>query len=131
MMMCGNTSKQKRYNNKAYGWLRRKISESNKGNKHNLGRLVTEETRRKIGEANKGRIMSKEARLKMSEAKKGQTPWNKGKNGQVAWNKGKGKLSQYIDEIRDRYNNGETQTSIAAYFKVSNSSICTLLKHTA
>ena len=51
------------------------------------GRIVTEETRRKMSQShkgvpspNKGKPMSAEERLKRSMANKGQIPWNKGKN---------------------------------------------------
>ena len=38
---------------------------------HNQGKLLSEETRRKISEAHKGKLLSEEHRKKMSEAKKG------------------------------------------------------------
>ena len=54
------------------------------------GRIVSEETKRKLSESHMGKKMSKEARKKMSESKKGSKSWNKGKKGlQEAWNKGK------------------------------------------
>ena len=34
------------------------------------GRVISEETRRKIGEAQKGRVISEETRRKMSESQK-------------------------------------------------------------
>ena len=42
---------------------------------------LSEETKRKIGEANRGRIISEETRNNMSVAFKGRVPWNKGKSG--------------------------------------------------
>jgi len=42
---------------------------------------LSEETKRKIGEANRGKVNSEETRKKMSVASKGRTPWNKGKSG--------------------------------------------------
>lgn len=42
---------------------------------------LSEETKRKIGEANRGRKMTEEQRKRLSESKKGSTPWNKGKTG--------------------------------------------------
>lgn len=41
---------------------------------------MTEEHKRKIGEANKGRHRSEETRRKLSESHKGQKPWNIGKH---------------------------------------------------
>jgi hypothetical protein len=60
------------------------------------GRIVSEETKRKIGEANKGRKFSEEVRRKNSEAHKGMIPWNKGKKTGIAPWKGKkrGPLSE-------------------------------------
>lgn len=60
--------------NKAYGWLRRRVSEAKRGNKHNLGRVVSAETRAKIGAAhlgnkhNAGKRLSAETRAKISAA---------------------------------------------------------------
>lgn len=48
---------------------KKKISEINKGNKYCVGRVVSEETREKIGNAN--RNPSEETRQKMSESRKG------------------------------------------------------------
>lgn len=49
-----------------------------KGNKFNLGKKHSEETRRKMSESQKGKVMSIESRKKMSLAKKGKfIPWNK------------------------------------------------------
>ena len=57
---------------------RKKISEANKGNKSSLGRIVSEETRRKISLGNKGKIgsnkgkhFSNEHKLKISLSQKG------------------------------------------------------------
>jgi len=47
---------------------KRKISESTKGIRTHVH---TEETKRKIGEAHKGKVVSEETKRKMSEAKKG------------------------------------------------------------
>lgn len=44
------------------------------------GRLVTEETRKKLSEARKTYVVSEETRRKLSESHKGQTAWNKGKS---------------------------------------------------
>ena len=41
----------------------------------------TEETKRKIGESNRGKVVTEETRKKMSIAFKGRVPWNKGKSG--------------------------------------------------
>jgi hypothetical protein len=69
---------KKRYQNKekhpSYGThiseeRKRKIGEANKGNKYCVGRKITDETRRKIGDAN--RNPCEETRNKMSEARKG------------------------------------------------------------
>ena len=53
---------------------KRKISEARKGNHH------SEETRRKMSEAKKGQPKSEEHKRKMSEALKGKEPWNKGRH---------------------------------------------------
>lgn len=58
---------------------RRQISNSLKGKNHpNFGKALSDETKRKIGDANRGRKPSEEARRKMSMAKKGKPTWNKG-----------------------------------------------------
>jgi len=55
-----------------------------------VGRVISEETKQKIGNANRGRKMSKEFCQIRSEKQKGNIPWNKGKKGvQVGANKGK------------------------------------------
>ncbi len=48
-----------------------KISKGLKGNQNCLGRIVNEETRKKLSESNKGKIMSEEAKKKMSESRMG------------------------------------------------------------
>ena len=48
--------------------------------KANIGHIVTNETKLKIGAKNKSKIVSDETKLKMSESHKGQTSWNKGKS---------------------------------------------------
>ena len=49
---------------------------------------LSEETKRKIGEANRGKVRSEETRKKISVASKGRTPWNKGKSGYTIENGG-------------------------------------------
>lgn len=61
-MMCAS----KRYNNKLYGWLRRRFGESQKG------KFISEETRQKISKANMGNVCSDETRKKLSELKRGE-----------------------------------------------------------
>ena len=57
-------------NNKLYGWIKRKLSETNKGNTHHMfGKTHSDEHKRKISEATKG---DKNPMF-------GKTPWNKGK----------------------------------------------------
>ena len=52
---------------------RRKISESNKGDKHYLyGKTLSKETKRKISEVKTGKTHSEETKIKMSEIKKGE-----------------------------------------------------------
>lgn len=62
---------------------RKKIADSKRGNKWNVGRKHSDETKKRMSESRKGRMV-------WNSGKKGsQTPWNKGKKGvQVAWNKG-------------------------------------------
>ena len=50
---------------------RRKISKANMGNKSSLGRILSDETKAKIGEANSGRIVTEETRRKISVVGKG------------------------------------------------------------
>ena len=82
----------------------RKVSEALKGkycgeNNHMYGKHLTEETKRKIGEAQKGKTLSEETKRKISEAKKGKTlseetkrkisEAKKGKNNHMYGKKGK------------------------------------------
>jgi group I intron endonuclease len=54
---------------------KRKLSEAHKGlDNHQKGRIVSEETRKKISQANKGRHWTTEAKKKLL----GRIPWNKG-----------------------------------------------------
>jgi hypothetical protein len=57
-------------NNKVYGWIRRKVSESKKGhipwNKNKTLPPLSDEHKRKLSEANKGKIESDETRRKKS-----------------------------------------------------------------
>lgn len=50
---------------------RDKISKAHMGNKYNLGRHPSEETKRKISNSCKGRVISEETRLKLSKSGKG------------------------------------------------------------
>lgn len=45
-------------------------TDANMGNTRCVGRVISEETRRKIGDANRGKRRSDEARQKMSEARR-------------------------------------------------------------
>jgi hypothetical protein len=101
------------------GSTRRKIFEEDPSKHNAWGRVLSEETKRRIGEKNaialKGRKLPEHVKKKLSEANTGRlctdktkekirqsnlehwaenerVPWNKGKKGlQVAWNKGKKK----------------------------------------
>lgn len=121
-MMCKNKYGG-RVNNKMYGWLRKKhskcISQLHKG------KPKSEETKSKISKNrsgkrayNKGVSMSSEQKEKISKSKKGSTVWNKGKS----------KIADHVDEIKFRYNNGETQRSIADYFKIDQSVISKIVR---
>lgn len=59
---------------------KRKIGEASKCRHNNLGKHFTfsEEHKQKIGAASRGRKISQEQRQKISEANKGKTAWNKG-----------------------------------------------------
>jgi hypothetical protein len=59
------------YGYKQSAELKAKRSLWMKGNKHSVGRKLSEEHRQKIGDASRGRRMSEEVRLKMSAAQKG------------------------------------------------------------
>ena len=59
---------------------RRKMSESQKGeNNHNYGKLQSEEHKRKLGEARRGKLRSEETKRKMSQSKRGENNPNYGK----------------------------------------------------
>jgi len=57
---------------------KRKLSLSLKNNKHCLGRKLSEEQKRKIGESNKGKTLSKEHKKKIGETAKGNKYNSKG-----------------------------------------------------
>jgi hypothetical protein len=62
-------------------YIRKKLSENNKGEKNYwYGRTHSEETRRKISEAHKGkkRPLKEETKIKIGLANKGKTTWTKG-----------------------------------------------------
>ena len=61
---------------------RRKIGDANRGNvPWNKGRLCSEKTKQKIREANTGKVRSEETKEKIRLNKIGNIPWNKGKKG--------------------------------------------------
>jgi len=64
MMTIGSTGQ--RVNNKLYGWIKRKVSDSKKGKKR---QPVSAETRAKIGASKKGKLLSAETKAKLSAAK--------------------------------------------------------------
>lgn len=59
----------------------KKTSDSLKGRPKpwQMGRKLSQETRRKLSESHKGKVFSLETRKKMSDSNKGQIPWTKGK----------------------------------------------------
>jgi len=57
--------------NKLSEETKKKIGNALKGNKYNLGRKLSEEHKKKIGEANKGKKLSEETKRKISLAHKG------------------------------------------------------------
>jgi hypothetical protein len=52
---------------------RRKIGEAQKGNTNMLGKTLSEEAKRKLSEVNKGKTLSEEHKRKLSEVNKGKT----------------------------------------------------------
>lgn len=59
------------------------------GNKFNLGKKRTDETKRKMSEAQAGKKLTEEHKLKLSKSHMGKAPVNKGTKGVMkAWNKG-------------------------------------------
>jgi hypothetical protein len=52
---------------------KKKIGEAKKGNTHMLGKTLSEETKKKLSDARKGKTHSDETKKKMSEARKGKT----------------------------------------------------------
>lgn len=88
-MTTGSMINNGRRSNKAYGWLRRRYSESMSGDnnpnrrnpdiqkeaaKKRVGQKRTEETRRNMSAAQKGRTFSEETKMKMKEAAKNRPP---------------------------------------------------------
>jgi hypothetical protein len=59
---------------------KQKISNSLKGNKISVGRVLSDETKRKISDSERGKIISDASRKKMSDSKKGEKNANFGKH---------------------------------------------------
>lgn len=66
----------KKYNGRKYEWLKDEFFKTQsivkKGNKNCVGRVISDETRKKISNSNKGRIQTDEHRQKNSDANKGE-----------------------------------------------------------
>jgi hypothetical protein len=97
---------------------KRKIGDANRGRSVNKGRVLSDEHKRKISGANKGRTVWNKGR------KADKPPWNKGlKGAQIAWNKG---LDKYTDEKVRKYadklkgNNKGKSRSIDTEFRTGN-----------
>lgn len=88
-MTTGSMINNGKRNNKAYGWLRRRYSESMSGDnnpnrknpelqkeaaKKRIGQKRTDETRQNMSNAQKGRTFSEETKMKMREAAKNRPP---------------------------------------------------------
>lgn len=72
------------------------------GGEGTLGRIVSEETKKKISEANKGRVASEEQRRSMSERQKGKTLSDETKRKIGESNKGK----KHTEEAKKKIGNG-------------------------
>lgn len=78
---------------------RRTRSESRKGEKHPFyGKHLSEEHRRKIGEASKGRKLTEEAKRKISEANRGE---KNGMYGKPSWCRGNSLSEETKQKIRE------------------------------
>lgn len=85
------------------------ISETHKGNKYNLGRKASEETKKKMSEASLGRKHTPEAIEKMSASKKGTKPSpqtieaiKKANTGRPPANKGKPMSAEQKEKLRQK-----------------------------
>lgn len=92
---------------------KRKIGIANKGKGAKKGRVVSEETRRKLSEANKGRPLSEEHRKKLSEAKKGK-PSSKGMLGKHHSDETRRKMSETLKRC---WNEKHEQVNIGKEFE--------------
>jgi len=104
-----------------YKWSdysKKKLSETNKGNQHNLGNKLSDKTKKKISNALKGHFVSEESRRKMGLRRQGKAPWNKGTSGLVtAWNKKP--VSQFSKDgiyIRDFESMHHVQNELGIYY---------------
>ena len=105
-------SNGQRVNNKLYGWIKRKLSETRKGKTH----LV--EARAKMSAANKGKTLSAEHRAILSSANKGKTLSAEHRAKLSAAKKGKPKSADHIAKIanakRGKLLSAETRAKMSA-----------------
>lgn len=72
MLTLNNRRMRKfKYSSRTFEKIRKQCAKYQKGNKYNLGRIPSKQTRLKISKANKGRKVSNETKFKMSLANKG------------------------------------------------------------
>jgi len=80
--------------------------------KHHRGKVVSEETRRKISESGKGRVLSEETRRKLSEAQKGRVQSEETKRKLSEANKGKVLTEEHKKKLSES-NKGHRHTEEA------------------
>ena len=129
LAMSISDKRNRRNNNKLYGWLKRKHA------KNMSGKTISKKTRRKMSESHTGKKFSKEHKRRISESSIGKkmsdsrTGANNPMYGKIPWNKGKKHPKKTIKKMSEarigKRHSEETKRKISESLKKYHEDLCT------